>query len=127
MDRLSARPIVIGAASAGHQRMKFTGVLLVGLTLLCLNSIEPATLPALFPGRCAQRRGPIGYNIAVSGFGGTIPVVVQSPIKATGNAMKPAYMLMFAGAVGATTLIFTPEVAGRPLPTGSKAALSNPA
>ncbi len=30
--------------------------------------------------------------------------------------MMPAYMLMFAGLVGAVTLIFAPEVAGKPLP-----------
>jgi MHS family proline/betaine transporter-like MFS transporter len=30
--------------------------------------------------------------------------------------MVPAYMLMVAGVVGAVTLVFTPEVAGRRLP-----------
>jgi MHS family proline/betaine transporter-like MFS transporter len=30
--------------------------------------------------------------------------------------MMPAYMLMFAGAIGAITLIVAPEVAGKPLP-----------
>ena len=34
----------------------------------------------------------------------------------TGNAMVPAYMLIFAGLVGAVTLLFTPEVAGKRLP-----------
>jgi MHS family proline/betaine transporter-like MFS transporter len=30
--------------------------------------------------------------------------------------MVPAYMLVFAGLVGAVTLLFTPEVAGKRLP-----------
>jgi MHS family proline/betaine transporter-like MFS transporter len=30
--------------------------------------------------------------------------------------MVPAYMLMVAGLVGVVTLLFTPEVAGKPLP-----------
>lgn len=37
-------------------------------------------------------------------------------MSATGNVMVPAYMLIFGGAVGAVTLLFTPEVAGKPLP-----------
>ena len=95
---------------------KFLGVLIIGLMLLCLNSIEPSTLPALFPANVRYGGVSIGYNIAVSAFGGTIPLVAQTLISATGNAMIPAYMLMFAGVAGATTLIFTPEVAGRTLP-----------
>ncbi len=95
---------------------KFLGVLIIGLMLLCLNSIEPSTLPALFPTNVRYGGVSIGYNLAVSGFGGTIPLVAQSLISATGNAMMPAYMLMFAGVAGTITLIFTPEVAGRPLP-----------
>jgi MFS family permease len=95
---------------------KFLGVLIIGLMLLCLNSIEPSTLPALFPANVRYGGVSIGYNIAVSAFGGTIPLVAQSLISATGNAMMPAYMLMFAGVAGTITLIFTPEVAGRTLP-----------
>jgi MHS family proline/betaine transporter-like MFS transporter len=30
--------------------------------------------------------------------------------------MVPAYMLIFAGLVGTVTLLFMPEVAGKPLP-----------
>jgi MHS family proline/betaine transporter-like MFS transporter len=37
-------------------------------------------------------------------------------VSGTGNLMVPAYMLMVAGVVGAVTLVFTPEVAGRRLP-----------
>jgi MFS family permease len=96
--------------------MKFVGVLILGVTLLCLNSIEPSTLPALFPANVRYGGVSIGYNIAVSAFGGTIPLVAQTLIAATGNAMMPAYMLMFAGVAGTMTLIFTPEVAGRTLP-----------
>jgi MFS transporter, MHS family, proline/betaine transporter len=95
---------------------KFVGVLIIGVMLLCLNSIEPSTLPALFPANVRYGGVSIGYNIAVSAFGGTIPLVAQTLISATGNAMMPAYMLMFAGVAGTITLIFTPEVAGRTLP-----------
>jgi MHS family proline/betaine transporter-like MFS transporter len=95
---------------------KFIGILIIGVMLLCLNSIEPSTLPALFPANVRYGGVSIGYNIAVSAFGGTIPLVAQTLISATDNAMMPAYMLMFAGVAGAITLIFTPEVAGQTLP-----------
>lgn len=34
----------------------------------------------------------------------------------TGNANMPAYMLIFAGLVGAVARLFIPEVAGKRLP-----------
>lgn len=104
--------------------VKFAGVLVVGLTLLCLNSIEPSTLPALFPTKVRYGGVSIGYNIAVSAFGGSTPLIAQSLVSGTGNALVPAYMLMFAGLVGAITLIFTPEVAGKRMPGSGPAVES---
>jgi MFS family permease len=101
---------------------KFAGVLLVGLAMLFLSSIEPAVLPALFPTHVRYGAVSIGFNIAVSAFGGTTPLLAETLVAGTGNAMMPAYMLMLAGLVGAITLIFTPEVSGKPLP-GSGPAL----
>jgi MHS family proline/betaine transporter-like MFS transporter len=61
----------------------------------------------------------------VSAFGGTTPLIAETLVAGTGNAMMPAYMLMFAGLVGAITLIFAPEVAGQPL-LGSGPAVDSP-
>jgi MFS family permease len=94
---------------------KFAGVLLVGMAMMFLSSLEPAILPALFPTPVRYGAVSIGFNIAVSAFGGTTPLLAESLVAGTGNPMMPAYMLMFAGLVGAVTLIFTPEVAGKPL------------
>jgi len=91
------------------------GVLLVGLPMLFLSSLEPAILPALFPTNVRYGAVSTGFNIAVSAFGGTTPLIAESLVAGTGNAMMPACMLMFAGLVGAITLIFAPEVAGKPL------------
>jgi hypothetical protein len=52
-------------------------------------------------------------------------LIAESLVAGTGNAMMPAYMLMFAGLVGAVTLIFAPEVAGRP-PLGSGPTVDSP-
>ena len=94
----------------------FIGVLLVGLMELCFDSTTPAALPALFPTRVRNGALAISYNIALSTVGGTTPLIAQALISSTGNAMVPAYMLIFAGLVGMVTLPFMPEVAGKPLP-----------
>ena len=94
----------------------FIGVLLVGLMELCFDSTTPAALPALFPTRVRNGALAISYNIALSTVGGTTPLIAQALISSTGNAMVPAYMLIFAGLVGTVTLPFMPEVAGKPLP-----------
>jgi MFS transporter, MHS family, proline/betaine transporter len=94
----------------------FIGVLLVGLMELCFDSTTPAALPALFPTRVRNGALAISYNIALSTVGGTTPLIAQALISSTGNAMVPAYMLIFAGLAGTVTLPFMPEVAGKPLP-----------
>lgn len=94
----------------------FAGVLLIGIMVLCFDSTAPATLPALFPTSVRYGALAIGFNISVSAFGGTTPLIAQALISATGDVMMPAYMLMAAGLVGAVTLLFTPEVAGKRLP-----------
>jgi MHS family proline/betaine transporter-like MFS transporter len=102
----------------GGYPTKFAGVLLVGSAMLFLSSLEPAILPALFPTSVRYGAVSIGFNVAVSAFGGTTPLIAESLVAGTGNPMVPAYMLMFAGVVGTVTLFFTPEVAGKPLPGG---------
>lgn len=94
----------------------FLGVLLIGLMLLCFTSVEPSTLPALFPTPVRYGAVAIGFNTAVSVFGGTTPLVAETLVARTGNPMVPAYLLMGAGVVGATTVFFMPETAGRRLP-----------
>ncbi len=94
----------------------FIGVLLIGLMELCFDSTAPATLPALFPTNVRYGALAISYNISISAVGGTTPLIAQALISNTGDVMVPAYMLIAGGLVGAVTLLFTPEVAGRPLP-----------
>lgn len=94
----------------------FIGVLLVGLMELCFDSTTPSALPALFPTKVRYGALAISYNLSISTVGGVTPLIAQALVSATGNVMVPAYMLMFAGVVGVVTLLFTPEVAGKPLP-----------
>lgn len=100
----------------GSYPLRLLGVLLIGAMLLCFNSTTPSTLPALFPTRVRLFTVAIGFNISVSLFGGTTPLVAEALVSGTGNVMVPAYILMGAGIVGAITVWFTPEVAGKRLP-----------
>ncbi|BBZ46576.1 MFS transporter [Mycobacterium parmense] len=102
----------------------FIGVLLIGLMELCFDSTTPATLPALFPTRVRYGALAISYNVSISAVGGTTPLIAQALISATDDLMVPAYMLIFAGVVGAITLLFTPEVAGQRLPGSGPAVES---
>ncbi|UMB72055.1 MFS transporter [Mycobacterium paraterrae] len=113
---LASVPAFLLMRSGGVLPLVFVGVLLVGLMELCFDSTAPAALPALFPTRVRNGALAISYNIALSTVGGTTPLIAQALISSTGNAMVPAYMLIFAGLVGAATLPFMPEVAGKPLP-----------
>jgi MFS transporter, MHS family, proline/betaine transporter len=94
----------------------FLGVLLIGLMELCFDSTSPATMPALFPTNIRYGALAIAYNVSISALGGTTPLIAQALVSGTGNLMVPAYMLIVAGLVGAVTLVFTPEVAGKRLP-----------
>jgi MHS family proline/betaine transporter-like MFS transporter len=100
----------------GSYPVIFVGLLSVGIMLLCFTSIEPSVLPPLFPTSVRYGALAIAFNISTSAFGGTTPLIAEALISATGNEMVPAYILIVAGVVGAVTLMFTPEVAGRRLP-----------
>jgi MHS family proline/betaine transporter-like MFS transporter len=110
---LMAIPAFALIRSGSGYLLIFVGVLLIGLMELCFDSTSPATMPALFPTNVRNGALAISYNISISAFGGTTPLIAQALVSFTGNPMAPAYMLIVAGLV---TLVFTPEVAGRRLP-----------
>jgi MHS family proline/betaine transporter-like MFS transporter len=129
-DRVGRRP-VIAAGCAGFLFLSVPAVLLIrqgslaavalgmgalGLLLVCFTAAMPSALPALFPTRVRYGSLSIGFNVSVSLFGGTTPLVVTALIGATGNMMMPAYYMMAAAVVGGTAVWFMSESAGRPLP-----------
>jgi MHS family proline/betaine transporter-like MFS transporter len=137
-DRIGVKPVLFtGSAmllalsvpafmlirSARSYPVVFVGLLLIGAMLLCFDATLPATLPALFPTQVRYGALAIGFNISVSAFGGTTPVVAEALVSRIGP-MAPAYLLIAAGAIGAAALLFTPEVAGRRLPGSGPAVES---
>jgi MFS transporter, MHS family, proline/betaine transporter len=109
-------PAFLLIGSGANYLLIFIGVLLIGLMELCFDSTSPAVLPALFPTDVRYGALAIAYNVSISAVGGSTPLIAQALVSGTGNVMMPAYMLIFAGLVGAVTLVFTPEVAGKRLP-----------
>ncbi|MET7384911.1 glycine betaine/L-proline transporter ProP [Streptomyces sp. NPDC005529] len=140
-DRIGRRP-VIAAGCVGFLALSVPALLLIrqgslvaialgmgalGLLLVCFTAAMPAALPALFPTRVRYGSLSIGFNISVSLFGGTTPLVVTALIGATGNMMMPAYYMMAAAIIGGVAVWFMSESAGRPLPGSAPAVEPAPA
>ncbi|WP_330457594.1 glycine betaine/L-proline transporter ProP [Streptomyces sp. NBC_00820] len=134
-DRVGRRP-VIAAGCAGFLLLSIPAVLLIrqgsllavalgmgalGLLLVCFTAAMPAALPALFPTRVRYGSLSIGFNVSVSLFGGTTPLVVTALIGMTGNMMMPAYYMMAAAVIGGFAVWRMSESAGRPLPGSAPA------
>lgn len=139
-DRFGRRP-VIAAGCIGFLVLSVPALLLIrqgsllaialgmaalGLLLVAFTSTMPAALPALFPTRVRYGSLSIGFNISVSLFGGTTPLVVTALIGATGNKMMPAYYMMAAAVIGGIAVLLMSESARKPLP-GSPPAVETEA
>ncbi|MEH3117796.1 MAG: glycine betaine/L-proline transporter ProP [Methylorubrum populi] len=137
-DRLGRRPMIIGACTAlivlsvpslmlvgsGHDGLIFLGLMLLGLALVCFTSSMPATLPALFYTPVRYSALSIAFNLSVSLFGGTTPLVTAWLVSRTGDPLVPAYYLMGAATIGLLTMLTVRETAGLPL-RGSPPSVAN--
>ncbi|QNS06488.1 MFS transporter [Streptomyces xanthii] len=134
-DRFGHRK-VIGAACAGFVLLSVPAVLLIragstwsialglaalGLLLVGFTSSMPSALPALFPTKVRYGSLSVGFNLSVSLFGGTTPLVAAALIAATGNLMIPAYYMMAAAVIGGIAAWRMRESAGKPLPGSAPA------
>ncbi|MFD5395182.1 glycine betaine/L-proline transporter ProP [Streptomyces sp. NPDC127097] len=116
----SAAMIVLAAPAvllirAGGILLPAFGCLILGLLLMCFAGTSASTLPALLPTRLRYGALSISFNISVSLFGGTTPLIASGLVQATGDDMIPAYYLMVAGLIGLIATFFLHETAGKPL------------
>ena len=100
---------------AGALLPVFLGLLILGALLSTFTGVMPSALPALFPTRIRFGALAIGFNVSVSLFGGTTPLVTAWLVDATGNLMMPAYYLMAASVIGAVSVLALRETAREPL------------
>ncbi|MFI9585126.1 MFS transporter [Streptomyces sp. NPDC052236] len=92
-----------------------TGMLLLGLCLVCLLGTMSAALPALFPTQVRYGSLSVGYNLSASLFGGTTPLVITGLISVTGTDMMPAFYTMAAALIGMVAVACMKETAQQPL------------
>ncbi|CAD6559934.1 Proline/betaine transporter [Paraburkholderia hiiakae] len=104
----------------------FFGLLILGALLSCFTGVMPSALPALFPTAIRYGALAIGFNVSVSLFGGTTPLVAAWLVEHTQNLMMPAYYLMGAAVIGIISVLALHETARRPLP-GSAPSVSTKA
>ncbi|WP_186074326.1 glycine betaine/L-proline transporter ProP [Burkholderia gladioli] len=108
----------------GEMLPVFGGLLILGVLLSCFCGVMPSALPALFPTKIRYGALAIGFNISVSLFGGTTPLVTAWLVDRTGNLMMPAYYLMGAAVIGAISVLSLRETARQPL-KGSPPAVAS--
>ena len=93
----------------------FGGMLILGALLSTFTGVMPSALPALFPTKIRYGALAIGFNVSVSLFGGTTPLVAAWLVDRTGDLMMPAYYLMGAAVIGIVSVRALRETAGQPL------------
>lgn len=139
-DRLGRRPMIIGACLAilllavpslllvqsHNDVLIFLGLMLLGLSLVCFTSSMPSTLPALFYTPVRYTALSVAFNLSVSLFGGTTPLITAWLVRTTGDLLVPAYYLMGAAIVGIITMLTVRETARMPL-RGSPPAVATEA
>jgi MHS family proline/betaine transporter-like MFS transporter len=78
-------------------------------------SMFAATLPAMFPTAVRYAAMGLAFNVSVSLFGGTTPLIAQALIDLTGIQLMPAFWIMLFSLVLAVAMRWLDETAGTPL------------
>jgi MFS transporter, MHS family, proline/betaine transporter len=102
------------------------GMAMMGLCLVCFLGTIPSTLPALFPTAVRYGAFAISYNVSVSIFGGTTPLVAEFLTDKTGNTYMPAFYVMGAALIAMVPIMLAPESARKPLPGGHEVVAPAP-
>ncbi|MGV3467203.1 MAG: MFS transporter, partial [Heyndrickxia sp.] len=100
---------------SGTNWMVFLGLMILAVLLATFEATMPSMLPSLFFTQVRYVALAITFNISVSLFGGTTPLVMSWLIEATGNRMVPAYYVMAACLIGIITMLFVTETTGKSL------------
>ncbi|MCY0958698.1 glycine betaine/L-proline transporter ProP [Streptomyces sp. H27-H5] len=101
------------------------GMLMLGLSLVCLLGTMSSALPALFPTHVRYGSLSVAYNLSASIFGGTTPLLITALISWSGTNLMPAYYAMAAGLVGIIAVACMKETAQKPL-DGSPPSVETP-
>ena len=76
------------------------GVFILGFFLSTYEATMPGSLPTMFYTHIRYRTLSVTFNISVSLFGGTTPLVASWLVESTGNILTPAYYLTAISIIG---------------------------
>ncbi|MDO4916632.1 MAG: MFS transporter [Rothia sp. (in: high G+C Gram-positive bacteria)] len=128
-DRIGRKPVMMtGAVIAflgaipsfwlmmqGSVPSTLAGLALMAVMLLFQASIQPSTLPSLFPTKTRYTAMGVMFNVAVALFGSTTSFVVTALQSWWKTDYAGAYYIMFACVVGLIGMFFLKETAGQNL------------
>ncbi|CAG7914412.1 Proline/betaine transporter [Mammaliicoccus sciuri] len=83
----------------------FLGLLLLGIVLSVYEGTMPGSLPTLFHTDIRYRTLSWTFNISVSLFGGTTPLVASWLVHVTGNNLAPAFYLLGVSVIGLIVIL----------------------
>lgn len=76
------------------------GVFILGFFLSTYEATMPGSLPTMFYTHIRYRTLSVTFNVSVSLFGGTTPLIASWLVETTGNALAPAYYLTAISLIG---------------------------
>ncbi|MGG3571923.1 MFS transporter [Bacillus gobiensis] len=97
--------IAFSLLNAGNIITLFIGLLLIGLILSVYEGTMPGSIPALFDTKVRYRTVAWTFNIAISLFGGTTPLVASWLVHVTGSNLAPAFYLLFVSVIGLVVVL----------------------
>lgn len=92
--------------NGGNLGFLFIGLLMIGIVLSVYEGTMPGTLPTLFFTNVRYRTLSWTFNIAVSIFGGTTPLVASWLVHVTNNNLAPAFYLLVVSIIGLVVVLF---------------------
>ncbi|MCG7338496.1 MFS transporter [Staphylococcus sp. ACRSN] len=92
--------------NGGNLGFLFIGLLMIGIVLSVYEGTMPGTLPTLFFTNVRYRTLSWTFNIAVSIFGGTTPLVASWLVHVTNNNLAPAFYLLAVSVIGLVVVLF---------------------
>lgn len=82
------------------------GILILGVLLATYEGSIPGSLPTLFYTDIRYRTLSVTFNVSVSIFGGTTPLVSTWLVHQTGNNLAPAWYLTIVSIIGFLVILF---------------------
>lgn len=112
---LVAWPLGHAMVAGAIPAMIFGQAVLVVLLAVPLGS-APATFVELFPSSDRLTGYSISFNLGIGVIGGATPMLATWLIKATGDPLVPAWMMVASAAVATVTLLWMRDGSREPLP-----------